>query len=399
MTSLKGDQSAVRALNRRLVLNQLRQFGPLSRVKLAELTGLSSAAITGVTAELIQERFLTEQAVGESRGGRPPILLDLNYQAHQAVGLKLMEDRLEAVLTDLATRVLRRESRFLRGRSPHDVAEQAAEVTATLLAHADLSASHLVGIGMGLPGVIDANKGLCVQSPILGWRNVPIAALIADRVGVPVWVDNDVNAFAAAERLFGHGKRARSFVTVTVGRGIGAGLVLDGRIYRGRQGGAGELGHTVVEPGGRPCECGNRGCLEAYASEPSLLARFAEQHPHAAPADLPGLLALLSAEHPTAQALVADAGRRVGYALANLVNVLNPELIVLGGEGVRLGDAFVHPLRHALQESAFDGLAHDLPVVVDAWGDDAWARGAASLALQYTFDFESNRGEAMRNTS
>ncbi|HWG85304.1 MAG TPA: ROK family transcriptional regulator, partial [Deinococcales bacterium] len=383
MRTLKGDQSTVRALNRRLILNTIRQSGPLSRSQLAERTGLSPAAVTGVTAELIADGYLLEGSLGEAVVGRPPILLDLNVSAFYAVGLKLMEDRIEAVLTDLATTVVERATLTLPDHTPESVAATAARAVDHFMT-GGRDRARLIGTGLGMPGVIDADSGTCRQSPILGWRDVPIGRMISEATGAPAWVDNDVNAFATAERLFGRGRNAQSFLTVTFGRGIGAGLVLDGRVYRGTFGGAGEFGHTTSEPGGRQCECGKHGCLEAYASEPALAARLAE-HSGLPNGGIEGFLAATSTGDPTALELQDDAARRAGIRLADLVNVLNPELVVIGGEGVRLGERFFEILRDSLAEHAFDGLADQLPFFVDEWGDDAWARGAASLAVQQAF--------------
>ncbi len=386
MRTNKGDQSTVRRLNRRLILNHIRQAGQTSRASLAQITGLSPAAVTGVTAELISDQFLLERTLGESSGGRPPILLDIDYTAHYAIGMKLMETRLEAVLTDLSTKVLEHLSLPLESHSPLGVADLIAKASQQLLVLAGVSKERLIGLGLGLAGVVDASSGICHSSAYLGWQEVPIADLIRQRLGVAVWVDNDVNAFAAAERLFGHGKSAQNFLVVTLGRGIGAGLVLGGELYRGRDGGAGELGHTLSELNGRGCECGNFGCLEAYASEPALVMRYNEQCPDAPLADI---AAFLACQDELATELLLDAAKRVGRALAQLVNILNPEMIMIGGEGVRLGEVFFDQMKTTLLEHSFNGLAKNLPIQIDAWGDDAWARGAASLALQRAFDFAS----------
>lgn len=384
MRHVKSDQTTVRTLNRRLILNHLRQHGAQSRAQLADITGLSPAAITGVTAELIEDGLLTEQALGSSSGGRPPIMIDIDYPSHYAVGIKVMESRLEAVLTDLSTTVLQQQQVDLESHTPQAVAVAASKITTVLMKRVRASRDRLIGVGIGMPGVID-DAGVCHSSPILEWRDVPIAAMIANQLGTTVWVDNDVNAFAAAERLFGHGKHAQNFVALTVGRGIGMGLVINGEVYRGRNGGAGEFGHVPSEPSGRLCECGNVGCLEAYAAEPALVRRYNDQRSASDVADIHALLERSKSRDALALELLGDAGERVGRALAGVLNVFNPELIVVGGEGVRLGEAFFAPMRDALERHAFNGLADGVEVFVDAWGDDAWARGAASLAVQRAF--------------
>lgn len=387
MRSLRGnDQSVVRALNRNALLNMLLQGAPLSRVQLRERSGLSGAAVTAVIAELIEDGLVEEQATGPSTGGRPPVLLTVHYNARAAVGFKLMERGLDAVLANLGGEVGHHVRCDLPDTRPETVVRTAAEVTARLLDGSGVSRERLVGLGMGLPGVIDTESGVCVHSAYLGWHGVPIAELLERATGVPTVIDNDVNAFAAAERLFGHGRQARHLAVVTVGRGIGSGLVANGRTYRGARGGAGELGHTVSERGGRVCDCGKRGCLEAYASEPALVARAREAAPDLTLPDIHAVLA--QRDDPRLRALLTDAGERVGVALANLVNLFNPELIVIGGEGVRLGEPYFSALRRTLRENAFDGLADDLPVIIEPWGDEAWARGAASLAISRTFDLE-----------
>ncbi|MEF2277408.1 ROK family protein [Deinococcus sp. YIM 134068] len=394
MAPARGDLGVLRAHNRRVILNHLRRLGPVSRTQLVELTGLSSASITGITAELMGDRLLTERSVGEagSSGGRRPILLDIDYTAHYAVGLKLREDRIMAVLTDLSTAVLAHVTEPLDGHDPHEVASQIARLCKALSRRARIDPTHVIGIGIGLSGVIDALQGNVVHAPLLGWRNVPLAPLVRERTGLPTHIDNDVNSLAAAERLFGHGKHSAHFLTVALGRGLGSALVLGGELHRGRRGGAGEFGHNVVVPDGRPCSCGRRGCLEAYTSEPALLSQFQERHPDLAPqiTTVNELVTLAEGGHDGAASLLADAGRLLGTHLSYLVNTLDPELIVIGGEGTRLGPLFFDPLREAVRARAFDGLADDLPVVIDAWSDDdftPWARGAASLAVQCAFDF------------
>lgn len=387
MRSLRGnDQSVVRVLNRNAIFNTLHREGPLSRVQLKERSGLSGAAVTGVVSDLMRDGLVEEREGGVSSGGRPPVLLAVNYAARSAVGIKLMERRLKAVLTNLGGEVQRHLQVDLPDHQPATVVRTVVAAVDALLAQTGTRKEHLMGLGMGLPGVIDVRRGVCLHSDYLQWQDVPIGELLEDAIGVPIALDNDVNAFAVAERLFGHGKAASTLVVITVGRGIGAGLVANGQVVRGRDGGAGEFGHVVTEPGGRRCECGKAGCLEAYASEPALVARAQELAPELAITSADDLLAHRG--DPRVAGLLTDAGTRIGLQLANLVTLLNPELIVVGGEGVRFGDSLFTPMRAALREHSFAGHARDLPVVIEPWGDDVWARGAASLAVSHAFDLD-----------
>lgn len=391
----RGDPSALRAQNRRTMLNAIRRLGPTSRTQLAGLTGLSAASISGVTAELIADRLLVEERVGEagSSGGRRPIFLDIAYRAHFAVGLKLREDRIEAVLTDLSLAVLEHLTEPLAQQNPEQVAAQVKSLVRRLTRRARVNTDDLIGIGIGLSGVIDAPNGVAVHAPLLHWQGVPLARLVMEATGLPTWIDNDVNSFAAAQRLFGHGKNASGFLTVAIGRGLGSALVVNGELYRGRDGGAGEFGHNLIRPGGRRCSCGRLGCLEAYTSVPALLSHLGALRTGTAEAqplpDMQALLDLVAENDPQALEVLREAGSLLGLHLSHLVNAFNPELIVIGGEGAALGEAYFAPMRAALAEYSFGTLARDLPVLTVPWDEDdftSWAQGAASLAIQSAFD-------------
>lgn len=391
MGSLRGDQSTIRLMNRRNILNLIRQVGPVSRTQLVELTGLSSAAITGVTAELIEDHWLIEQRVGEAgaSGGRRPIFMDINYEAHYAVGLQLNGHRLEGVITDLSLKVLAHLSEDLSEHDPVRVTAQIAALCKRLYKRAKVSSDDVIGIGIGLSGVIDALRGIAVHAPVLAWRHVNIAQLVGEKTGLPVWLDNDVNSFAAAERLFGHAKHANNFLAIAIGRGLGAAIICNGEIHRGRDGGAGEFGHNKIQVGGRRCSCGQRGCLEAYTIEPALLAQFVARHPKKKGITISELVQLAEGGHKGALETLQTAGALLGLHLSYLVNAFNPELIVVAGEGAELGPTYFEPLRETLRIRAFDGLADELPLIVVPWSDDGftpWTQGAASLAVQHAFD-------------
>ena len=388
MASLPSTHASTRAANRRAVLSALRRNGPTSRAQLAELTSLSPAAMSSIAADLVAQGVLLEQPGASGGAGRPPILLALNAKSGSVIGLKVMKSRLEAVLTDLAAEPLAVASLPLGGDQPEPglVVDAAELAVKQLRDRPDLPP--LLGVGLALPGVMDGAGGVCSSSPLLGWRNVPIAQMVQARLNAPVVLDNDVNALAAGEMLFGRGRWAQTFLVVTVGSGIGAGLVMNGQVHHGRDGGAGELGHTLSEPGGRYCDCGRRGCLEAQASVPALVAQYLERHlerrPNAGPGALTAaeLAALAAGGDEDARALISEAGTRLGLALAGAVNLLNPNLIILGGEGLALGNLLVGSLRDALINNSFPGLAVNLPIITDPWSDVQWARGAASLAAE-----------------
>jgi len=395
-----ANREFIRAVNRSTVLNLIKNHGPISRTDIARLSGLSPATVTAITADLIAEGLVYEKEEGESTGGRRPILLALNHRARYVIGIKLMEHQIIAALTDLNASVLHRAAHPLEdGEDVERTVEALAETVEGLIAGAEIEREKLVGVGIGLAGVIDSARGVCRYSPILNWRNVPLRDLLEIRLGIPVYIDNDVNTLTMAEKLFGAGQGVDDFLTVTVGRGVGMGIVVNGQLYRGIRGGGGEFGHTVIDPEGPLCGCGKRGCLEAYVSDPAIvrMAREAARRGELpiAPEELSvkKVVALAREGNGVARRIFDQAGHVLGMGIANLINVFNPRLIIISGEGVRAGELLFGPMREAVRHYAFADLAEDTEILIQEWGDDAWARGAASLVLQEIFKSPIYEGE------
>ena len=390
---LKGDQSTTRALNRRLVLNQIRHDGPLSRAALTASVGLSPAAVTFVTAELIAEGLLVEREALLAATGRRPVPLDINYSSKLSIGLKVMVECVIGVITDLATRVIAETELPLPDSRPETVVKISAEVAEHLFAQAKVKRSRVIGIGLTLAGQVDAEAGICRQMQRFGWRDVPLAAMLAEIVSVPVWVDNDANAFAVSQHLFGRARGLQSIAAIAMGRGVGAGLVVHGRLYRGGSGAAGEFGHNFDQHG-RRCECGRDGCIEAYCSDSGLVQSWNELDPATLGRTADALAEAADAGDPIAQRVLADAGIRLGRHIAALVNVFNPEMIVFGGEGLRFAGHFFDPIQVVLSEVCYPGAP---PIALD-WERNSWQRGAAALAIQHFFNFEATGGFTPTNS-
>lgn len=382
MPSLRGNQSTSRTLNRLLLLNHLRRHGPTARSDIAAAIGLSPAAISYVSSELLEQQVIVETEAAAKGGRRRTAQLDLNYGGHFALGVKLMEHHLRATLTDLGTNVIDTLTADVDARVPDQVARAVAGALDTLLDRAGRDRRRMIGIGLAMPGQHDAERGVCLRSDRLGWKDVPIADLIGRLAGVPVWVDNDINAFALAEHLFGAGRNASSLAVFSFGRGVGAAMIVDGQLLRGRFGGAGEIGHmTAVEHGPR-CECGKFGCLEAVSSTPAILNAYGMVRPSDRPIEPAALATMASDGDPVAREILETAGRRLGSAAATLATLFDPETMVVGGEGVVFGQALLDPLVATLKEKNFQ---RETEVFVEFWNDDAWARGAAALAIDSFF--------------
>lgn len=395
----------MRGMNRSLVLNLIKSQGPISRTEIASLSELSLATVSSIVADLIESGLVEELGAGESTGGRKPVLLVLNPRAGFVVGLKLMEHAITSAVTDLDADVLHHRITPLRGQhAPATVIRAIIRAIEKTLHESQIERARVLGIGIGMPGVIDGETGICRYTPFFQWRNVNIAEPIEAHFGLPVYLDNDVNTLTIAEQWFGYGHGVDHFVVVTVGRGIGAGIVVNGQFYRGAIGGAGELGHIVATEDGPLCHCGKRGCLEAVAADPAVLRLVREAIDAGRETILSGgpeldlemVSQAAAAGDSLAREVLTQTGRALGRGIASLINILNPQLVIVGGEGVRAGPWRLEPMTQTIREHAFNGLADELQIVIEPAGDETWARGAAAVVLGEVFKSPIYRTESLR---
>lgn len=384
LPGLRGSRSLSRDLNASLLIELVRRFGPISRAELSRQSQISAPTVSAIVGQLLARGTFSEVAVAPSSGGRPPVLLQLNPRAGCVVGIKLRADGLTTVVCDLDAGVVGTDEASLALVGDPAAAIEAVEhATRRVLRGAGIARTKLLGVGIGLPGVIDSLRGSCQFSHLLNWHEVELAAPLQRRLRLPVWVDNDVNTLAIAEKWAGDGIAARDFITLSVGRGLGLGIVIDRGVYRGAVGGAGEFGHLIVDPDGPECECGRSGCLEALVGERALLRRVSAMHGREV--SRAELISLADAGDEATVQVLADASQRLGLAAANVVTLLNPELVIICGEGTQLGAPFLDSVVTAIRDLTFAGLGKQIEVKVQQWGDDAWAVGAATLVLRESF--------------
>jgi predicted NBD/HSP70 family sugar kinase len=374
----------LKTINRSIILNVIKAQGAIARSDIARLTGLSPAAVTQQTGQLIRDGLIVEKQAGDSRGGRRPILLALNSSGIYVVGIKLAEEHATLALTDFNADVMSRHTIQLGARDPVSVSDQLAAGTRELLLQGNVQPEHILGVGVGLSGIIDAANGICQISPFNGWRDVPFAQLLEERLGWPAYLDNNVNTLTLVERLYGPGQHVKNFIIVTIGYGVGMGMVINGQNFRGDGGYGGEFGHIVVDPDGEVCRCGKRGCLETFVADPWLMQYAAQNGMRTASID--ELLAAAASGNPVAVNTFERAGRVLGQSIANLVSVLNPALLIISGEGIRAGDYVFPAMREAIRQHTFGRLDQQVQVRVEPLSDDTWARGAASLVLNQIFN-------------
>lgn len=372
----------LKAINRSAILNVIRTHGPIARADIARRTGLSPATVTGQTAELIHDGLIFEKQEGDSRGGRRPVLLALVEDGIYVAGIKLAEDRASLAITDLNAEVIVNQEIKLESRDPQAVSEHLAQALRHEMAAHDLAFSRLLGLGVGLAGIVDSAKGICRLSPFNNWFDVPFAEYLEELLERPVYLDNDVNTLTLMEKLYGLGQHVDNFLVVTIGRGVGLGIVIDGEIYRGARGGAGEFGHVVIDPAGLETD-GERGTLETFVAEPWLVRRAQLQGLNID--SIEAFTQLGRDGDPVVAGLLAQAGEVLGQSLANLVSLFDPSLIILSGEGVRLGEGLFTPMRAALEMYSFANMFDEVILRIEPLSDVAWARGAASLVLGRVF--------------
>lgn len=385
-----GNRELIRAINRSHVLNAIKTYGPIGRADIARRIGLSPATVTSISAKLIAQDLVLEKAAGDSSGGRPPILLVINPKGGYVVGIKLTETHAICALTDLEAMIVAKSSMKLSGHQPEQVVEDLVKLVNEFLRKQRIAKKQLLGIGLGVAGIVDAEAGILRQSPIYGWDNVPLRDMLQSKLRVPVYIENDVNTLTLTERWFGHGQSLDNFLTVTVGRGVGLGIVVNGQFYRGQTGGAGEFGHITINSDGPLCACGKHGCLEAYVGDPGLIRAGQEAYEcgdlSATVETVDELIAMAQAGERAAQRVFEEAGRILGIGIANLVNLFNPTKIIISGEGTREGDFLFESMKESIQRHTMPGLFDPNTVEIAPWGDDAWARGAAGIVLLEVFE-------------
>jgi predicted NBD/HSP70 family sugar kinase len=370
-----------RDLNRAAIFRLIGASGPIARTQIARRLGLSPATVTAVTRELLDQGLVRVAERAQPRRGRPALLLELVGGAAAALGVKVAPDHLVGVLVDIEADVRQRFEESFDATSPGAI-EHLGDVLAGWIEAASLSAP-LLGVGLGVSGVVDAATGR-LDSPMLGWRGVPLAQILQDRLGILVFADNDVNTLAVSERLYGRGRDTDNFVTVTIGAGVGLGIVAGGDIYRGYRGGAGELGHTTAVEGGRECRCGKHGCLETVVGDPALVAEARRRKLLSDSEGVETLRALADEGNRTARGLFADAGAALGRAVADVANVLSPELVLVSGEGTQAWAHISKGFTKAFETGLFSPL-EGIRIEVDPWDDAKWAVGAATLVLRASF--------------
>ncbi|WP_159806474.1 ROK family transcriptional regulator [Cellulomonas citrea] len=376
-----GSQSALRGANRGLILDALKQHGGLTQVELTGATGLSAATVSTIVKELVGAELVEVRST--VRTGRRAQLVTLARRVGLAVGVHIGLRHMRVVLGDVAHDVVAEQLLPLPAQHRVDTTlDRAALLITDLLDRMGASLDEVLGIGVGLPAPVDVATGMVsVKGIMRGWDEVPVAHVLSKRLARPVFVDNDANLGGLAESTLGASRQYQDSIYVRASYGTGAGLVIGGRLHRGFAGTAGEIGHVQVDPSGRICLCGSRGCLDTVVGSQALLEPLRASHGALALRDV---IAAANEGDPGCRQVIADAGATIGAVVAGLCVAVNPQCVVVGGELAETGEVLTGPLREAIRRRVLLNQIAPLEVFPAALGERAEVTGALQLVLQST---------------
>jgi glucokinase-like ROK family protein len=386
-----------RRYHRALILELVRTSGPISKSELARLSQLRLSTVLEIVDDLVAEGLIEQRGTGLSTGGRPPVLYGLRPRARCAIGINVGTRDLTLVVVDLNATVESRikvPSEMAKGRGRLFV--RVREALSQLFSALPGSFGEVVGIGLALPAPVLSSKGTAFSPPSYpGWGELDIGNLVEAEFGLPVLLDNDANAAALGEHLYGAGRGKRNMCYIIAHRGIGGAVIVDGVLHRGAQGGAGEIGHTVIDLDGPRCGCGGYGCLEAFAGRAAIARRASQALKRAGGGKICGrgpdelitedvIEAALEGDE-VARRVLEETGEYLGIGISNLVNSFDPELVVVGGSTMRAGSLILDPAIKVVRRRALPEMAEGVSIVAGKLGEDAGAVGAASLVLRRMF--------------
>lgn len=396
--------STVRSHNRALLLRLLLQNEPISRIELASITGLTTPTVHSLIKELMQDQIVDELGTTDPQGGgagRKASLLGLRSRSRVSIGIDLGVRVTRIGLLDLKGELLA-EEQIIRQKDekPEDTLNRILAAVRDVLGRMDANQDAIVGIGIGVPGLVEVSTGTIRRCPNLGWHDLSIGTWFQEKLGLPVIIDNNIRAMAVGERLFGAGREVANLITFFVGPGIGAGILINDQLYRGVSDGAGEIGHTLIDPRGPRCSCGRRGCLEAVASSTAIIRQVWDAVRDNHDAVLGDLVLREMARRENGELTIEDvihwaqagssycrrllerAARFLGEGVANLINLFNPELVIVGGEVFLDNELVLEVLTSTARQQAFSVPADAVSLVRTKFGKRQGVIGAGGLALK-----------------
>ncbi|WP_338780816.1 ROK family transcriptional regulator [Metabacillus sp. FJAT-52054] len=396
---LVGSFQLMKSLNRSLILNIIRSTGGISRAEIAKKTKLTPPTVTNIASELLNDGLVVEGQQGPSSGGRKPIILRINSRNFFVAGIDVGVSKIRFALTDLEAQiVLQNTIPIDDSMTEEDFVQIIIREILRLVETAAIPKDKLIGIGIGMHGIVNSSKGVALFAPNLNLKNIPLKERLEEELLVPVRVENDARAMALGESWFGNGVGAEDLICINVGYGIGAGILMNNELFRGRHGLAGEIGHTVADLNGTKCTCGNYGCLQTVAGHDGLKRAAMREISFGRKTLITDLIngdenkisgellhkAALQGDELAIE-IFRDAGRYIGTAVTNLIHIMNPSKIIIGGGISKAGPFLLDPIREVVKQRALDEEAKETVIVQSGLGDEAALIGAATLVLAEMF--------------
>ena len=383
----QGTFQWMKSVNKSIILNKIRTNAPISRAEIAKETKLTPPTVSSNVKELIEQGLVKESELGESQGGRKPTMLLINQQAFYVIGVDAGPEKVECILSDLSGTIIERHSiQLTTPLTNEQFLTTLKESIHHVIQDQALDTEKVIGIGIAMHGVVEVETGVSLLAPNLGLTHIPIKEELEKEFDLEVKVENDARAMALGESWFGDHGELTSMLAMNFGRGVGAGLVIDGKLYHGAQDIAGEVGHMTIDLHGETCECGNRGCLQTFATG-AAIAKQAKEFLSENEAAISGeqVYKLALEGHKDCIRILEELGETIGVALTNLIHIINPEKIVLGG-GVTNSEQFIMPtIRKTVDKWSLTPDAKRTDIVVSTFGDDATIIGAVALLLEDIF--------------
>ncbi|ASK62183.1 sugar kinase [Virgibacillus phasianinus] len=379
----RGTFQLMKSVNKSIILNKIRQSEPISRAQIAKETELTPPTVSSIVKELMGQGIVRESNLGVSQGGRKPTMLLINRDAFHVIGVDAGPESIACILTDLSGKVLDQSASSIKTPITNEqFISIIKENIHTIMQGSAANPDTIMGIGVGMHGVVDVETGTALIAPNLNLRNVPIKVELEKEFNLMVKVENDARTMALGESWFGGHDDVDSMVAVNFGRGVGAGVVIKGKLYHGAQDLAGELGHMTIDINGEICECGNRGCLQTFATGDAIVGR-ARQEIRDIPDDLTAeeIFCRAQAGNHAYSNVLTETGKIIGVGLTNLIHLVNPGKIVLGG-GVMKSEKYLLPaIKQTIDQRALTPDAKRTEVAVTKLGGDSTLLGAVSLLL------------------
>jgi glucokinase-like ROK family protein len=388
MSARKATHQQTKLHNRDLVLKTIFDYETISRAEVARVTKLTRATVSDMVASLLEEGLIEEVGYGESIGGKAPILLSLVADSRYLIGLNLAQDKFIGSVVNLRGEIKETVEFPVNDSDGEQALQRVYQILDRLL---EKEWKPLVGIGIGTPGLVNTREGVVVNAVNLDWQDLPLARLLESRYSLPVTVLNDSQATAIGEYVYGTSHHSESnLIVVTVKHGIGAGILINGRLFQGDGGGAGEIGHVVVQENGSLCRCGKYGCLETIASARAIVQRaimLAPEYGNSELARNPQDISLSAVEmawridDPLAHRVLSDAAHYLGASIASLIGVLNIQKIVLTGDMACFGEKWLQAVRYAMMQAALTRMAQDTQLEIGTLEFRACILGASAFML------------------